>query len=140
MGLVHLRERFVEARLSHQEFAIPVVCRGIAGVKFDRAFKLLLGARPVPIVNELHPGERGMRFGKGVIELERFRCGGFYPRPNFFCRQYVVVRQKRVGIGQAGVGQSIARVLLNSLLEIVDALLHAARVLLFHSCRPCRYN
>ena len=104
---------FVPSHL-RQVDGIPVVRLGIIGIQFDSLFQFLLGAREVPIIKKGEEAQGGMRLAERWIQFQGLDSS--LPGLN----RAVKVR---VAIQQAGVGQGISWVLLDSLLEELQSFL-----------------
>ena len=90
---------------------------GVARIELDRTAELSLRPFPIPIVHEQRPGERRVRRRDRFIELERFARVHLGARVGFVNGNAAIIDVERVGVGQAGVGGRIVRILGDCLLE-----------------------
>src|SRR5262249_43577001 len=68
--------RLVQPASPRQIVRVPLVRARIVRVQVNRPAELLFRARPVPIVEVLDMRERGVRFGEGLVDLQRSSGGG----------------------------------------------------------------
>src|SRR5207244_7978753 len=96
--LHHFRERLVAAAGDGEKERIRVVDRGGRRIQRDRAEERALGGGPVPVPAKGQRGERRVRFGELVVELERLLRGGFR-QPDALVAPKRLRAAKRVAIG-----------------------------------------
>src|SRR6266850_7899035 len=87
--------------------------------KVDSPLELSVSTRPIPFKPFLHEPQVRVCLGKRAIDCQRLhRCGlGLWP--GFGRCKITGVPQKNIRAGKAGMGQSVARVLLDGLREEV---------------------
>src|SRR5206468_5910665 len=77
---IRLGERLPEPAHVPEADGIPVMSRREAWLQLDRPFELGLRPGPIPIVEELHSPQRGVRLGELLVDLKRFECRDPCPR------------------------------------------------------------
>ena len=97
---------------------------GVARIELDRTAERALRPFPIPIVHEQRPGERRVRRRDRFIERERFARVRLGARVGFVNGNAAVIYVERVGVGQAGVGGRIVRILRDCLLEEAHGFRH----------------
>src|SRR6266571_3088316 len=104
---------------------VLMVSLGEPWVQLNGAFEFPLSAGPVPFVLHLNEGQRSMGFGEVVIKLQSFRRCCLCPFVGLFSRksaQKSELEQIHIRVGQSRISQSIAGVLVDCLVETLDAL------------------
>src|SRR2546425_593895 len=94
--------------------------RRVVGIELDRSFEFPLGCGPVPFVIHMSQRQGGVGLGQSVVNLQGLGGRGLGLGPGLARRLYLVIAVDGVAISQAGIGQSVAGVLLNRLLEVLD--------------------
>src|ERR1700736_546868 len=71
------RQTFLEPSLDAEVFRIPMMTGRVFGIELNRAAKLSLRQRPVPVVIHRDQTKSGMRLGKIGIDFQGSTSGGF---------------------------------------------------------------
>jgi hypothetical protein len=118
MGAIDLSQCFLlSAANSAEAFRIPLVGRGVVGIKFNRFFELRFSSGKVPVVPHLVAAQHGVEMSQRGIQLQRFAGGGIRLRILLVWIPSKV-RHYRIGVGQRGIGQSVVGVFGDGLIEI----------------------
>ncbi len=94
------------------------MARGVAGVEHQGSLELPFRSPPVPLVLVQRRRLRHIGFSEFIISLERLGRCFFGSGKSLIGRGATQIHQDEIGIGDAGIGQSVARVLINRLLEV----------------------
>src|SRR5947209_1653304 len=94
----------------------PMMGLGIVGTKRERPLELAFRAREVPVVNKFEETKRGVSFAKRLVKFQSF---------DHRLLRFRWLRPVIVAITQTCVGQSVARIFFDGLLEVFDSLLHS---------------
>src|SRR4029434_8768801 len=94
----------------------------IAGIELNCSLEFSLGRRIVPIEPQSNLSQRTMSSRDRVIQLNCFQCRGPGFWESLLGREFAVQNQVTIAVGQPGVSLGITRVVLNSLVEVLDGL------------------
>src|SRR5437870_11526203 len=100
----------------------------IIGVQLDRPFEFTFSTGPVTIVIVLDMGQRNMRFGKCLIELDCLQRGLLPFWQRLIWRHHssrVRGSQEIIGIGHPAVSEREGWILFDSLLKTLKRLFHS---------------
>src|SRR6185503_20403741 len=100
----------------------PLMGRRIVGIELYGPLELLLGTIPVPLVMEFYKGQRAVCFGKSLLYLKCLHRRRPRLREGLFGAEHPVFIEQCIGVCQARVGQSVARIFFYSPLEILYSL------------------
>ncbi len=95
----------------------------VAWVQVDGSPEFSFRPGPIPITQKLYLCQRRMSIAQAVVQFEGLPSGGPGERNGNFWLQ--ARHSKNVCVGQAGVGNGVARILLNRLLKILTGKLHS---------------
>lgn len=96
--------------------------RGVVWVQLERPPILPLRRVPVPLKDVEDAGQGGVRLSEPFVEVERLERGFLCPRHHFRRRQQVEVREQAVTVGESGIGEGVAAVFADGLLEVRNRL------------------
>src|SRR5260370_39234334 len=91
---------------------------GLIRIQFQGALKLSLRASPIP-VREVRTSEHSVRLGKGIVHGQSLFGVGSRLRYRFAIGDGCVVRERSVIFRQTYIGQGVAGVLVDGVLEII---------------------
>ena len=123
LGTSQSVDGFVVSLERREHVSVELVDVRAAGVLLECPLELELGAAPIEIDHASEEGRRAVRFTQAVVELERFRDGlaGLSIRLARLQRtRSVREAELRVCHRQPDVGEGVARVLHDRVLEILD--------------------
>src|SRR5262245_26111664 len=99
--------------------------RGVVWIEFQRTLELFLRAHKVPIVKGKCIGQRSVRFGKLIINGERFlRCFSCLAK-TLFWRGRQVLREQLITVCQTRISASVIRIYRYRLLVVTNTLSQA---------------
>ena len=119
---VRLRKRLLEPAHVAEADGIPMMGRREAWLQFDGASELGLRPSPIPIIEELHSSQRGVRLGEMLVQLQRFESRGARRRIALQRRAARIQGHENVRVRDAGVGNGVPRINSGRPLEIVQSL------------------
>src|SRR6266852_137351 len=94
----------------------------IAWIELDGSLEFSLGAWPVPVIVGLDECQRGVGFGKGIVQFQRLQSGLPGSRIAFLWWNKTVICLSIVAFGQACIGERVSRVFCDRLLKVIYAL------------------
>src|SRR5260221_14537050 len=94
-------------------------------VERDTAWEFGLRLWPLPIVEPQHGGHRRVGFTEIRVEAKGRQRGGFGFGEGALWREVTVPAEENVGIGDAGIGESVSGILFNGLLKVFDGFVEA---------------
>src|SRR5262249_6129045 len=101
----------------------------IVWIQFEGSLELFFRALEVPIKIEIDRCERGMRFGEGIVYIDRLFCCGSRLSCSLTRWQTKCLGRVEAGvrIGQTSIGQRVVTVCCNCLFEILHTLTQSFR-------------
>ncbi len=105
---------FVEPSLPGKKLGIPLVCGRVLRIELNRPSELVLRPRPVVIIVLFDQGQRCVRLGETVIELQRPQGGGAGCGHQLVLRTYIPRALQAESVGQPRVSPAKIRVFFES--------------------------
>src|SRR5437764_14628502 len=96
------------------------MCGRIVGIQFNSTPELPIRPREIEVVGEQRLCERSMRFAQCAVQFKAFLGGRFSIRQTILWTSRSETREQDVGVRQPGVGERIARIFRDRLIEVVD--------------------
>src|SRR5947208_14026355 len=96
------------------------MCGRLVGIQFNSTPELPIGPREIEVVGEQRLCERSMRFAQCAVQIKAFLGGRFSFRQTILWASSSETRQQDVGVRQPGIGERIARIFRDRLIEVVD--------------------
>src|SRR5262249_3995184 len=123
-GTLALRHGFGESTEINQVMRVPVVCIGVVRIQSDGVLEFPLCGLPVPFLKHGNLAQSGVSLGESVVKLYCLQSSGLGLRVCVLwinCRGSNYINNRCIVIGQPGISSGELRVLLNRLIEVLEA-------------------